>query len=182
MSSTKLKMIAGLFSVITITGSVMPTVTTFAAEKSPMATISAQTNSEEKTYVLNENNENYQKAIEYLENNASSATVKYFKEYFYGKTVTPDNQDQLMDGYLEFLSTKPQGKVALETILAIVASAIAIIQGMYSAGRYAAKQCVSRGILTKKSYKPNGGWIMAGITVSFGLPAALGFDDYMYDR
>lgn len=182
MSSTKLKMLAGIFSIITITGSVVPTVTTFAAEKSSLSTNSTQASSTEKTYVLNENNANYQKAVEYLEKNASSTTVKYFKEYFYGKTVTPDNQEQLMDGYLEFLSTKPQGRVAMETILAVVASAIAIIQGLYSAGRYAAKQCVSRGILTKKSYKPNGGWIMAGITVSFGLPAALGFDDYMYDR
>lgn len=31
-------------------------------------------------------------------------------------------------------------------------------------------------------YKPNSGWIMAGITASFGFPAALGFDDYMYNR
>ncbi|MDT2734444.1 hypothetical protein SDC9_99556 [bioreactor metagenome] len=63
-----------------------------------------------------------------------------------------------------------------------ISGALAIIQGMYNVGRYAAKQCVSRGILSKKEYKPNGGWIMAGITASFGFPAALGFDDYMYNR
>lgn len=48
---------------------------------------------------------------------------------------------------LSFLSTKPHSRVGIEVILGIIASAIAIIQGMYNVGRYAAKQCVSRGIL-----------------------------------
>lgn len=33
-----------------------------------------------------------------------------------------------------------------------ISGALAIIQGMYNVGRYAAKQCVSRGILSKKEY------------------------------
>ena len=182
MISKKVTFIAGLFSVVTITGSLTPTMTTFATEKFPTIAVNSQNSSNEETYVLDENNENYNKAVEYLEKNGNGSTVQYFKYYFYGKIVTPDNQDELMDGYLEFLSTKPQGRIALETIISIVGGAIAIISGMYNAGRYAAKQCVSRGILTKKSYKPNGGWIIAGITAAFGLPATLGFDDYMYDR
>ncbi|MEY8444749.1 hypothetical protein AALA44_00765 [Enterococcus ratti] len=182
MISKKVKFIAGLFSVVTITGSLTSTITTFAAEKIPTITVNSQNSSNKETYVLNENNENYNKAVEYLEKNGNRATVQYFKDYFYGRIVTPDNQNELMDGYLEFLSTKPQGRMALETIISIVGGAIAIISGMYNAGKYAAKQCVSRGVLTKKSYKPKG-WIMAGITAAFGLPVALGFEDYsMIDK
>lgn len=55
-----------------------------------------------------------------------------------------------MNGYLEFLSTKPQSRIAIETILGIVASSIAIIQGLYNAGKYAAKQVISRGIISKR--------------------------------
>ncbi|EOH52470.1 hypothetical protein UA3_02596 [Enterococcus faecium EnGen0263] len=178
MIKNKMKLIAGLLSVVALSGAIIPSTSVLAAEKMPVATI----DQEQSSYVLNEENENYNKAIEYLEANGNEMSVQYFQEYFYGKTVTANNQDELMDGYFAFLATKPGGKIALETILGIVASAMAIVSGMYNAGRYAAKQCVSRGILTKKSYKPNGGWIMAGITVAFGLPAALGFDDYMYDR
>lgn len=182
MISKKVKFIAGLFSLITITGSLTPTVSTFAEEKFPVPPVSNSYGSNDETYVLDENNENYNKAVEYLEKNGNSTTVEYFKDYFYGKTVTLHNQDKLMDGYLEFLSTRPQGRIALESIIGIVGGAIAIVSGMYNAGRYAAKQCVSRGILSKKSYKPNGGWIMTGIIATFGLPTVLGFDDYMYDR
>ncbi len=108
--------------------------------------------------------------------------TELYKNYFYGKTVTPENREELLNGFIDHLSTQQQSRIALESILAIVGGAIAVISGMYNAGRYAAKQCVSRGILSKKNYKPNGGWIMTGIAVSFGLPAAMGFDDYMYDR
>lgn len=41
---------------------------------------------------------------------------------------------------------------------------------------------IQRGILSKKDYKLKVRWIMDGITATFVLHAALGFDDYMYDR
>ncbi|MBO0480815.1 hypothetical protein [Candidatus Enterococcus courvalinii] len=181
MLAKNLKVVTGLLSVITISGALAPTVTVLAEENNQIKLTNEQTSTQE-TYVLNENNQNYNQAVKYLKENASSFSVKYFEAYFYGKTVTSKNRDELLNGYLEFLSTKPHSRVGIEVILGIIASAIAIIQGMYNVGRYAAKQCVSRGILSKKEYKPNGGWIMAGITASFGFPAALGFDDYMYNR
>lgn len=176
-----LKVVTGLLSVITISGALVPTATVLAEENNQINLTNEQTSTQE-IYVLNENNQNYNQAVKYLKEHATSLSVTYFKEYFYGKTVTSENHDALLDGYLEFLSIKPHSRVGIEVILGIIASSIAIIQGMYNFGRYAAKQCVSRGIFSKKEYKPNGGWIMAGITASFGFPAALGFDDYMYNR
>lgn len=70
----------------------------------------------------------------------------------------------------------------MSTVLATIAAAMAVTRGMYEAGYYAARQLHTRGMLTKEQYKPNGGWWMAGIAVAFGIPASLGFDDYMYNR
>lgn len=45
--------------------------------------------------------------------------------------------------------------------LGAIASAIALGKGLYGAGRYAARQCVSRGWMSCAQYKRNGGYYWA---------------------
>ncbi|HLQ40606.1 MAG TPA: hypothetical protein VK118_06550 [Tetragenococcus sp.] len=60
----------------------------------------------------------------------------------------------------------------ISAILGAIAAAIAIGRGLYDAGRYAAKQSVSRGWLSKKQYKKNSGKYYWAIVAGFGFFAA----------
>lgn len=116
-----------------------------------------------------------------------NATLENFKIFLANKGLTIEEAKQLnssekeeiIQEYIDYLST---ARVGINVIFGAITAAMTIVTGLYNAGHYAARQLDTRGILTKKEYKPNGGWIMAGIIAAFGIPAAMGFDDYMYNR
>lgn len=94
--------------------------------------------------------------VDTIRSNGNSALADDLYSFFNGKIVTSQNRDQLVLEFEDYYNRRPQTR--------------------------AARQLHTRGMLTKEQYKPNGGWWMAGIAVAFGIPASLGFDDYMYNR
>ena len=172
------KKIVVLSSILSLLGTmVVPTAQAFASQ-----TQSESSFQENEGYFLDERNQHFMTVVDTIRSNGNSALADDLYSFFNGKIVTSQNRDQLVLEFEDYYNRRPQTRAAMSTVLATIAAAMAVTRGMYEAGYYAARQLHTRGMLTKDQYKPNGGWWMAGIAVAFGIPASLGFDDYMYNR